>query len=120
MQQEDDSDILDRINVRYDVRIKIEEGAQFSEDADCYYAMHAQIIMTCGVYSGVPTKEMMADLINSRGFYEEDIVELQTTGKQTRKELAEIVARRKLKPDDIAAMKILAVELDEAEIAASL
>ena len=79
----DKSYILDRIDIRFTVEASIDITHE-GED----YHVKASFSVTCGVYSCVPDKKNLADLINSRGIDDLDIDDLTGTGPAITKEKA--------------------------------
>ena len=91
----DRSGVLDRITVRYHVETHFEFGRRD------FFLAKADFQITCGVYSGMPTKVQMAEMIMARGVFEDDIVDLSGTSDPeiTKGAVARmIVARGSRKP----------------------
>tara|TARA_B100000929_G_scaffold48657_2_gene35119 strand:- start:2608 stop:2952 length:345 start_codon:yes stop_codon:yes gene_type:complete len=112
----DKSDILDRIDVRFMVAASID----IPHEGENYHAK-TSFSVTCGVYSCVPDKKNLADLINSRGIYESDIDDLTGTGTAlTKEKAAEIIAENGITPKHIDSAHIAEVTVDEDTVAEAL
>lgn len=112
----DKSNILDRIEVRY----MVEASFDFTHEGESYHAK-ASFSVTCGVYSCVPDKKNLADMINSRGIDDLDIDDLTGTGDAiTKEKAAEIIAESGLAPDHIDSACIAEVTVDEKTVAEAL
>ena len=108
-----EANILDRIDVRYAVEAHFEFGRRD------FFVAKASFQITCGVYDGPPTTAMMADLIQSRGVHDMDIVDL--TGTDHSKEIvAAMIQERGVKAEDIRSMTIAAVMVDDEDVAESM
>lgn len=104
-----DAATLDRIDVRFRVHAYFEFGQR-----DFFVAL-ADLSITCGLYSGMPDRECIADLIASRGIVGDD---LDLTGATISKdEVAAMINERGIRGTDIRMMRIEEVLLDEQVIA---
>lgn len=104
--------VLDRIDVRYNV-----SAICMLNNRNEFNKINCSFSITAGTYSGVITTKIMADLINSRGVQEDDIITI-IGGTTTTKEEAAIALRlRGIKPGEIKSMTIESVILDDKVIA---
>lgn len=111
----DKSDILDRIDVRFTVDVSFD-----LEDGDESYHGKATFSITCGVYSGIPDKQNIADLINSRGIYDHDITDLSGTDTALTKERAAIMLNASgIDADEIDHVRLAEVLVDDETVAQS-
>ena len=114
----DKSDILDRIDLRFDVHF---ECSVKKDDRNAVTVL-GNILIACGTYSGIPTKENLVELINDRGIYDQDISSM--TGSRrwqpSMEEAAKMIHARGITVDEIKKATIAAVMLDETDIAVSM
>ena len=105
---------LDSIEVRYIVEATFEvhgpDGMHGCADAS--------FSMTCGVYSGVPDKQNMADLITSRTVDADDIDNI--VGDYDADRLSDIISMRGVKAKEIRTMRIQEVTYNEETIAQNI
>lgn len=109
-----DSETLDRIDVRYAVEARFEIYQQDSEPA----VATAGLSITCGIYSGIPTREIMANLVNDRCIYADDLT--VESGPYSAKMFAQIVNNRGVRADEIRKMILSEVTVDDETVAESL
>ncbi|MFZ3481836.1 hypothetical protein [Sphingomonas sp. 3-13AW] len=80
----------------------------------------ARFSITLGTYSGPTTPKIMADNINARGVYEDDVHEVfSPAGAPPLSEAATLLSSRGILPDDIVDMAIEDVLIDDTVIASS-
>lgn len=105
---------VDDIEVRYEIRATFEvkgpEGSHTCADASFW--------ISCGVYSGIPDKQTLADLITSRTIDPDDFEEI--IGDLDADFMAHIISTRGVKPEEIRSMKIIEVLFQEETIAESI
>lgn len=113
---DDRSGVLDRITVRFHVETHFEFGRRD------FFLAKADFQITCGVYSGIPTKAQIAEMINARGVFEDDIVEL--TGAShlhlTKGAVAQMIVERGVTESDVRVMRIDDVSVDEKPVAETI
>ena len=105
---------LDEIDVRYVIEAMFEvhgrDGAHGCADATFH--------ITCGVYSGVPDKQNMADLINDRTVCAEDFDNV--VGDFDAEFISDLVSTRGVKAEEIRSMRIVEVLYEEKTIAQNI
>lgn len=104
--------VLDRIDIRYSV-----SAVCMLNNKNEFNKITCSFSITAGTYSGVATKKIMADLINSRGVQEDDILTIIGGTKTTKEDAAIALRLRGIKPGEIKSMKIESVILDDKVIA---
>ena len=105
---------LDEIEVRYVIEAMFEvhgrDGAHGCADATFH--------ITCGVYSGVPDKQNMAELISDRTVCAEDFDNV--VGDFDAERLSDIITMRGVKSEEIRSMRIVEVLHEEKTIAQNI
>ena len=109
-----DDATLDRIDVRYSVHAHFE----FNEGRSDFFVATADLSITCGVYSVLPDRACMAGLVMNRCVHEDDL-DLTGTGL-SRREVADMINERGVRPGDIRAMRIEDVIVDDAVVASTM
>jgi len=104
--------VLDRIDVRYNV-----SAICMLNNKNEFNKITCNFSITAGTYSGITTAKIMADLINSRGVHEGDIVTIIGGTSTTKEEAATALRLRGIKPGEIKSMTIESVILDDKVIA---
>jgi len=110
---------LERTNVdaatidRVDVRFRVHANFEFGERD--FFVASADLSIVCGLYSGLPDRACIADLVASRGIVGDD---LDLTGTSLPKEVvAEMINERGVREADIRTMRIEEVLIDERVVA---
>ena len=110
-----DAETLDRIDIRYDVHVNANVDI-----GSVVYPASARVLITCGTYSGISDKRIIADLVSSRGIQPEDILPAtQIHPYPESGAIADALNERGIRERDIAEFRIDAVLVDEREVAVS-
>ena len=110
-----DAETLDRIDIRYDVRISADVNI-----GGVVYPASARVLITCGTYSGISDKRVIADLVSSRGIQPEDILPAtQIHPYPESADVADALNEQGVRERDVAEFRIDAVLVDEREVAVS-
>lgn len=111
-----DPETLDRIDVRYDVLI-VSDIKHNGDDLKVY----SRMLVTLGTYSGISDKSIVAENVINRTVQADDIEYVYgSTGPADYQSIADALNDRGIYEDDIAEAKISAVLLDDNDIAQSI
>lgn len=110
-----DAETLDRIDVRYQLEMRFEV-----KDKTGLAILYARTQITCGTYEGIPTKEILKDLMNSRKLYEDDVYSVTNTSMISTENLVKTINDRKILENEVEEAKIISVIVDEKEVAHAL
>lgn len=107
-----DAQTLDRIEIVYEVNtsfdIDLPSGPR---------TVTAPYLVNAGVYSGLPTPEMIAGLIASRGIYPYDFEDQPGEGGKLAEEIAAAVNAQGITAQNITGFTVALVKLDDELIA---
>ena len=112
-----DAQILDRIDVRWSVRTRSIVDTAFGKAV-----VNCSFSIVLGTYDGPTTQKTLADNINGRGVYEDDIDSVSCIdGDPSVTEIVQILAACSVRPEDVVEMIIQDVIVDDGhEIASSI
>jgi len=112
-----DAQILDRIDIRWTVRTRSIVDTAFGKTV-----VNCSFSIVLGTYDGPTTQKTLADNINGRGVYEDDIDSISCIdGDPSVTEIVKILAACSVRPEDVVEMIIQDVIVDDDhEIASSI
>lgn len=111
-----DPETLDRIDVRYDVLV-VSDIKHNGDDLK----VHCRIFITLGTFSGISDKSIIAENIINRTIEPDDIEYVYgSTSPANHEAIADALNDRGIYEDDITEAKISAVLLDDNDIAQSI